>query len=206
MWCVKSDHRNNRQPGRIERLDLAFTHAGKIVATTWTETTGWSRDLLVNGLSVVSIFAIVQHYLLYHDPQVLLMMVFGIVGLMQMQRPVSGAGEQIQAQAAGLPRNAVAFLRIYVMFLGLYLLTSGTALVTGYVLALDTDTSGFGGSLLMGVGLVAGQFGEYVRRSQPFNSSRGGYTPGRLVRYPGQRRAPFRRQRSQPVTCSASNP
>jgi hypothetical protein len=171
--------RYHRDDGRIQRLDRRFTEFGSRLGTLWWEATGISRDRLTRGLVFVSIAAILQHYILYQRATILLFLFVALASLSSRAPVRGGLVEQIQSEASGFPRNAIAFLRLQIMFLGVYLLSIALVAIVTDAFQPDVDSAVIGPNLLMGLALVALQLSDYIRRTNPLGGLR---PPGRLVR------------------------
>jgi hypothetical protein len=174
--------RYHRDEGRIQRMDRRFTEIGDRFGNYWTETTGITRSTLTRSLYFVSIVAAVQHYLLYHEFPVLLLCLFAVLSMNAGTISRGGIVEQIQSEAAGLPRNTVAFFRLMILLIGVFNLMGASTRLIAMEFSPDVVAAGVGSDLLVGIAMVALQFSEYIRRTNPTNRHPGGRRPGKLVR------------------------
>ena len=98
--------RYNRGEGRVQSFDKFLTELGNRVGNFWSDQTGVSRRSLTQGLYVLSALAATQHFAVSHDPTVLLFAVVALLAYMGAMPALGGVVEQIQAEAAGLPKHA----------------------------------------------------------------------------------------------------
>jgi hypothetical protein len=173
--------RYNRGEGRIQALDKLLTELGNHVGNWWSNNTGVSRRSLTQGLYVVSALAATQHFGLSHDPTVLLFAAVALMAYMGAMPALGGVVEQIQSEAAGLPRNTLAFMRLFIFWMGALMLTTVSVRVIADLTGSAPLDKDFALDLLLGVSLVALQGSEYIRRTNPSTPSSGG-RGGRLKR------------------------
>jgi len=192
---VRNANQHPKNNGRIQRLDHRFAESGRLLGNWWCDLTGLSRNLLVDVLAVVSTFAILQHYVQYHRVNVLMFLMLPVASLLGVQSTRGGVREQIQLEAFGLPRNAVAFLRLQIIFLGLFFLMNGIAQWFAVAIRLPADGQPYGASLLLGLALVAAQASDYVRRTDTASGNRRSTQTARPFRLPARLRS-FRKMRS----------
>jgi hypothetical protein len=181
--------RYNRGDGRIQQMDKYLTELGDRLGNQWLDYTGLSRDRLTRGLYMISMIASLQHYMVNHDPQVLLFTVIALLFYTGGGQSKGGLTEQIQSEVAGLPRNTLAFLRLEIIGLGTFLLVIGLCEVLSTVIAPDPQPLHSGGKLLLGLTLFTLQLGEYIRRTNPPTRSGGGTGHGQLAHGVGRRQA-----------------
>jgi hypothetical protein len=173
--------RYNRGDGRIQKLDRYLTHIGDRAGAVWWSWTGWSRRSLTQGLYVLSAAAAIEHMIVFDDPILVLVAAVALLNFIGAGQSRGGLVEQIQAEAAGLPRNALALMRLLVLILGLWHL----AIAAGGFFALLTEA----GSvldllikpLLLGLALTAFQASDYIRRTNPATPSGGNRGRARLL-------------------------
>jgi hypothetical protein len=170
--------RYNRGEGRIQSFDKYLTDLGNRVGNLWSDQTGVSRRSLTQGLYVLSALAATQHFAVAHDPTVLLFAGIALLAYMGAMPALGGVLEQIQAEAAGLPKNSLAIMRLFVFWVGALLLTSAVARMFGDLLGSAPLDTQFALDLLMGVSLVSLQASEYIRRTNPATPSGGGHGSG----------------------------
>lgn len=175
--------RYHRDEGRIQRMDRRFTEIGNKVGDSWLESTNLSRDILTKSLYLVAAAAATQHFLLYRSFGMLLIVVVAALCYRGIGGQ-SGGGivEQIQSQAAGLPKNSIAFLRLFVLMLGLFSMVNGLTHLIASEMTANVLVSGILNEMLVGVALVSYQMSEYIRRTNSRTGSRGGRRPGKLVK------------------------
>ena len=166
--------RYNRGDGRIQKLDRYLTQIGDRAGNLWLDSTGWSRTTLTKGLYIASALAATQHGVLFRDPKVYLFVVVALLSMMGVGQSRGGLVEQIQAEAAGLPKNAIALLRLEVLMIGIWQLAIAGG---GFLAALESNvsiTAHIVRPLLLGLALVSLQAGDYIRRTNPNFPSGGG--------------------------------
>lgn len=166
--------RYNRGEGRIQSLDKFLTDLGNQVGNWWSDQTGIPRRSLTQGLYVASALAATQHFALSHDPAVLLFAAVALIAYMGVMPALGGVVEQIQSEAVGLPRNTLAFMRLFIFWMGALMLTSVTVRVFADVVGTAPLDKDFALDLLMGVSLISLQASEYIRRTNPTTPSGGG--------------------------------
>lgn len=175
--------RYNRGEGRIQSFDKYLTELGNRVGNLWSDQTGVSRRSLTQGLYVLSALAATQHFSVAHDPTVLLFAGIALLAYMGAMPALGGVLEQIQAEAAGLPKNSLAIMRLFVFWVGALLLTSAVVRMFGDLIGSAPLDTQFALDLLMGVSLISLQASEYIRRTNPATPSGGGHGgSGRLKR------------------------
>lgn len=174
--------RYNRGDGRIQQFDRYMTELGNVVGNWWSDLTGWSRRSLTQGLYIASALAAAQHGVIFQDPFVYMIgavSVLSFIGLAGQSR--GGVVEQLQAEAAGLPKNSLAALRLLMLFLGILSLAD----VAVGVVASAFDPSQLSGfmidSLLIGIAFTTLQASDYICRTNP-TTGKGGR--GKLVHAP----------------------
>ena len=166
--------RYNRGDGRIQSFDKFLTDLGNRVGNFWADQTGVSRRSLTQGLYVLSALAATQHFAVSHDFTVLLFTAVALLAYMGAMPALGGVVEQIQAEAAGLPKNTLAIMRLFILWVGAFLLTSVVVDVVADLIGSEPLDRQFALDLLMGVSLVALQASDYIRRTNPSIPSSGG--------------------------------
>jgi hypothetical protein len=173
--------RYNRGEGRIQSFDKYLTDLGNRAGNLWLGGTGISRRTLTQGLYMLAAIAATEHYLVSREAMSLAFAAVAFLSYLGAVPALGGLIEQIQAEAAGLPKNALAIMRLQILGVGVFLL----ATAGGHLLA---DLSGvaplgmdFLRVLLLGLSFTALQASDYIRRTNPASPSGGGR--GRLQRY-----------------------
>jgi hypothetical protein len=165
--------RYNRGGGRIQSFDQYLTHLGNRLGNYWWDITGFTRQRLTQGLYVVAALAAAQQYAFSHQFMALVFAAVAILGFMGAIPALGGVVEQIQAEAAGLPKNALALMRLQVLGIGVFMLavavSQGLADITGQTQL----TIQFVNDLLLGVSFTALQASDYIRRTNPATPSGG---------------------------------
>jgi hypothetical protein len=130
---------------------------------------------------MLAAIAATEHYLVSREAMSLAFAAVAFLSYLGAVPALGGLIEQIQAEAAGLPKNALAIMRLQILGVGVFLL----ATAGGHLLA---DLSGvaplgmdFLRVLLLGLSFTALQASDYIRRTNPASPSGGGR--GRLQRY-----------------------
>jgi hypothetical protein len=172
--------RYNRGDGKIQKLDRYLTHLGNRAGNLWWSWTGWSRTSLTQGLYVVSAVAATQHMIIFGEPILLLIAAAAVISFLGAGQSRGGLIEQIQAEAAGLPKNAVALMRLEVLILGLWHLAIAAGGFAALLTAPGSILELLIKPLLLGLALTALQASDYIRRTNPATPSRGGH--GMLAR------------------------
>jgi hypothetical protein len=166
--------RYNRGDGRIQKLDRYLMDVGNRAGNLWLDWTGWSRDTLTKGLCIVSALAATQHGVLFNEPTVFVFVAAALLSFVGLGQSRGGLVEQIQAEAAGLPKNAIALMRLQVLMIGIWQLAIATG---GFMAALSSNLSlseFIVRPLLLGLALAALQASDYIRRTNPASPSGGG--------------------------------
>lgn len=166
--------RYNRGDGRIQKLDRYLTDVGNRAGNLWLDSTGWSRTTLTKGLYIVSALAATQHGVLFKEPAVFIFAGAALMSFVGVGQSRGGLVEQIQAEAAGLPKNAIALMRLQVLMIGVWQLAIAGG---GFLAALGANvsiTTDIVKPLLLGLALAALQAGDYIRRTNPITPSGGG--------------------------------
>ena len=165
--------RYQRGDGRLALLDRYLTHLGDRVGTRFVERTGAGRETLTHGLYLASAWAALQHVVFTHDPGFLAVAGLALLSLRGLVPSRGGLVEQIQVEAAGLPRNTLLVMRLAILGLGLLSLLTAAAYVAD---ALRTGAPLFSQaaeSALSGIALFALQAADYIRRTNPVTPSGG---------------------------------
>lgn len=176
--------RYNRGDGRIQKLDRYLTEVGDRAGNLWYDSTGWSRATLTKGLYIVSALAAAEHGVLFKDPTVYVFVVFALLSMLGIGVGQSRGGlvEQIQSEVAGLPKNAMAIMRLQVFMIGVWQLAIAAG---GFIAAFGSGVSiitDIVQPLLLGLALAALQASDYIRRTNP--SSPGPRGPGHRMFVP----------------------
>jgi hypothetical protein len=165
--------RYNRGGGRLQSLDRYLTEVGDRVGNAWWSRTGVSRVTFTQGLYVFSAWAATQHFALTHAPMVTVIIVAAVLSWQGIGQSRGGLIEQIQSEAAGLPKNALAALRLIILGAGGVQLATASGDVLGTLGGGTLVTIQTLEAFLLGSALVALQGGDYIRRTNPFTPSGG---------------------------------
>jgi hypothetical protein len=165
--------RYNRGDGRLQALDRYLTHLGDRVGNAWWARTGISRSTFTQGLYVFSAWAATQHFALTHDPIVTVIILVAVLNWQGIGQSRGGLIEQIQSEAAGLPKNALAALRLVILGVGGLQLATASGDVLGTLGGGTLVTIRTLEAFLIGSALIALQGGDYIRRTNPFTPSGG---------------------------------
>ena len=165
--------RYQRGDGRLALLDRYLTNLGDRVGTRFAERTGAARETLTHGLDLASAWAAIQHVVLVHDPGLLAVAGLALLSLRGLVPSRGGLVEQIQVEAAGLPKYTLLVMRLAILGMGLMSLLMAAAYVadavrTGVPLPFEAAESA-----LSGVALFALQAADYIRRTNPVTPSGG---------------------------------
>jgi hypothetical protein len=165
--------RYHRNDGFLSRVDASLTRLGDRAGNYWLERTGVSRSILTYCLFMFAGGVALQKLTLFRDPFDMLIVLLATMGILGLSRSRGGVVEQIQAQAMGLPKNTLIFVRLLLLLAGLM----GLANATGYILvSIQTQTpfpaTGID-SLMNGIMLTVLQASEYIQRTNPSPPSRG---------------------------------
>jgi hypothetical protein len=165
--------RYQRGDGRLALLDRHLTHLGDRAGTWFADRTGAGRQPLTHGLYLAAAAAAVQHVVLVRDPGLLAVAGVALLSLRGLVASRGGLVEQIQVEAAGLPRNTLLVMRLAILGMGLLSLLTAVAylvetLRTGVPLPVAAAESA-----LSGVALFALQAADYIRRTNPVTPSGG---------------------------------
>jgi hypothetical protein len=163
-----------RDDGRIQALDRYLTRLGDRVGNAWLIRTGVNRSVLTQTLYLVSAWAAAQQFVFFWDPYAIWVIGLALFGFMGITASRGGVVEQMQMEVLRLPKNSFAFLRIFLLSMGLLSL----AQVAGSILAGVLDGSGWpegvGSPFFSGCAFTALQVSEYIRRTNPA-TPRGGH-------------------------------
>ncbi len=159
--------------GRLEKLDRYLTELGNRFGNYWWDHTGVDRSTLTQGLYLFAAWAGLQHTALFHDPMMLVWVGVSLFGLMGIGQQKGNVVEQMQIELLGLPKQTFAFLRLFVLSIGLLSLATAAgelllALQTGTALPMTAT-----GSLLTGLAMTGLQISDYIRRTNPSLPSSG---------------------------------
>lgn len=163
-------HDRLNRPGDswLTRLDCYIAHQADRCGQWWLRHTPWSRHALTQGLLALGAFAALERVVLLRD---VLFLAVAFLALRSFARagitPLGGLVEEIQYEAAGLPRWTASAVNILCLFTGLLALANAT----GYFLASAVDgvTPPFAllDSLLAGLAYGGWKGGEYLARTNP---------------------------------------
>lgn len=165
--------RYNRGDGRIQSFDRYLTHLGDRTGEYWWNQTGIHRSILTQSLYVISAWAATQHFMVTHNPIVLAIASVALLSYMGAGQSKGGLVEQIQAEAAGLPKNTLAFMRLEILGLGVFQLAIAVGSILAYFPSDALFSQAVGEPLLLGLALSALQFSDYIRRTNPATPSNG---------------------------------
>jgi hypothetical protein len=181
MQRMSLSDRYNRGGGRIQSFDKYLTHIGNRAGNLWLHETGISRTVLTQGLYVLSALAAAEHYLLSRNPMSILFAGIAIMGYLGAMPALGGVVEQIQAEAAGLPRNALAIMRLQILGVGVFMLATSAGHMAADLAGARPLGIEFLTTLALGISFSALQASDYIRRTNPATPSGGG--GGKLHRY-----------------------
>jgi hypothetical protein len=171
---VSLSDRYNRGDGRIQSFDKYLTEIGDDLGEFWWRVTGVHRSVLTQGLYVVSAWAGVQHYMLTRDATMLLITGVALLSYMGLGQSKGGLVEQLQAEATGLPKNSIAFMRLLVIGMGVFNLITAACAVAASFTSQPITTREITVPLLIGLSLTALQLSDYIRRTNPVTPGKGG--------------------------------
>jgi len=173
---VSLSDRYNRGDGRIQSFDKYLTEIGDDLGEFWWRSTGIHRSVLTQGLYVVSAWAAAQHFMLTREPNMLLITCVALLSYMGMGHSKGGLVEQLQAEATGLPKNSLAFLRLFILAVGVFNVAVAACALAASFGAEPIASSKITVPLLIGLSLTALQLSDYIRRTNPVTPS-GGMRP-----------------------------
>ena len=169
--------RYNRGDGRIQSFDKYLTEIGDDLGEFWWRSTGIHRSVLTQGLYVVSAWAGVQHYIVTRDVTMLLISAVALLSYMGIGgQSKGGLVEQLQAEATGLPRNTLAFLRLFILTGGVFNISSAACAFAASFGSEQITSGDVAAPLMVGLSLTALQLSDYIRRTNPVTPS-GGMRP-----------------------------
>ena len=166
--------RYNRGGGRIQNFDRYLTELGDDLGNYWWRQTGFHRSALTQGLYLVSAWAAAHHLTHFQNPIMAIFLGGAVLCFLGAAQSRGGIVEQIQSEAAGLPRNSIAFLRLLVLGLGIFNLAIAVTEFIAVAFLNDPPPTNSTHALLLGVTLTAMQTGEYIRRTNPATPGSGG--------------------------------
>jgi hypothetical protein len=167
--------RYNRGGGRIQGFDRYLTHMGDRFGNYWWNQTGIDRTVLTQALYVISAWAATQRFVLTGDPVVLVFVGIALMSFLGGGSSRGGLTEQIQAEVAGLPKNALPKMRFIVLGLGIFHLATAVGECAALIGTETFVTTHVGANLLLGLTLTALQASDYIRRTNPANPGSGGH-------------------------------
>ena len=88
----------------------------------------------------------------------------------------SGLIEQLQAEATGLPKNTMAFMRLFILTVGVFNIASAACAFVASFGSGPITAGDVAVPLLIGLSLTALQLSDYIRRTNPVTPS-GGMRP-----------------------------
>ena len=153
--------------GRLENLDRYLTELGNRFGNYWWDRTGVDRSTLTHGLYLFAAWAGLQHTALFYDPMMLVWVGVALFGLMGIGQTRGTVVEQMQIELLGLPKQTFAFLRLFVLSIGLLSLATAAGEL---LLSLQTRTAipmEATSSLLTGLAMTGLQVSDYIRRTNP---------------------------------------
>lgn len=165
--------RYNRGGGRLETIDLYLTHVGDQIGRAWFARTGISRSIFTQGLYLFSAFAATEYYTLTHNFMASVIVAGAILSWQGVGQTRGGLIEQIQSEAAGLPKNSLVVMRLIVLAMGwlqVAIAIGGVASLAGGTDFISMDILE---TFLIGAALVALQGSDYISRTNPI-TPRGG--------------------------------
>lgn len=169
--------RYNRGDGRLQSLDRYLTQLGDRAGRAWWSRTGVSRVTLTQGLYVFSAWAATQQFTLTHDPIMITIVVAAVINWQSQftGRSLSRGGlvEQIQSEAAGLPKNTLVVLRLIILILGSFQLALAAGDVLSTLLGASLISVMTLQTALVGASLFTLQASDYIRRTNPMTPSGG---------------------------------
>jgi len=168
--------RYNRGDGRIQSFDKYLTEISDDLGEFWWKTTGVHRSVLTQGLYVASAWAGVQHFMVTRDATMLLISAVALLSYMGIGQSKGGLVEQLQAEATGLPKNTLAFLRLFILTIGVFNLAVGACTFAASFGSAPIKASDVAIPMLIGLSLTALQLSDYIRRTNPVTPS-GGMRP-----------------------------
>src|SRR5687767_1653890 len=111
--------RYNRGDDRIQKFDGYLTDLGNVAGNWWSDQTGMSRRTLTQGLYIAAVLAASQYGISFRDP---FQLVIAAIALLSFTGAAGhskgGVVEQLQAEAAGLPKNTLALMRLGILAVG----------------------------------------------------------------------------------------
>lgn len=167
--------RYNRGDGRLQSIDRYLTTVGDRIGNAWWTRTGISRSTFTQALYVFSAWAATQQFALTHDPIVTVIILAAVLSWQGIGQSRGGLVEQIQSEAAGLPKNTLVALRLVILAAGGLQLATASGDVLGTLFGGAFVTAQTLEALLLGSALVALQASDYIRRTNPFTPSSGGH-------------------------------
>jgi hypothetical protein len=155
-------------------LDRYLTGLGDRIGGKWVDLTGQSRVVLTQGLYVLAAITAMQHVTISHNPIVLTFVGAAILCWMGHGQTRGGLVEQIQAEAAGLPKNAYAAMNFTALGIGLMQLAVAAGYLLEFLVGSPALPQEFVLSALLGCALTSLQASNYIRRTNPMTPSGGG--------------------------------
>jgi phosphatidylglycerophosphate synthase len=138
---------------------------------------------LTQGLYVAAALAAAQHGVVYRDPFLCVIAGAAILSYLGMAgQSKGGVVEQLQAEAAGLPKNTIAVMRLLILFTGVLQLAFAASGVASLFISYVPASRAVFDPLLMGIAFTALQASDYIVRTNPVTPGKGGR--GKLVNVP----------------------
>jgi len=166
--------RYNRGDSWIQKCDKYLTDTGNRVGNFWLDQTGINRRTLTQGLYIAAVLAASERAIVFHDPTMFVMAAVAMMSYMGLGQSKGGVVEQIQAEAAGLPKNTLAWMRLEILVIGVWMLASAGG---GFVALLHSNQSIavlLIKPLMAGIAFTALQAGDYISRTNPASPGKGG--------------------------------
>jgi hypothetical protein len=171
---VSLSDRYNRGDGRIQSFDKYLTEVGDDLGEFWWKCTSIHRSVLTQGLYVLSAWAGMQHFMVTRDASMLLITCVALLSYMGLGQSKGGLVEQLQAEATGLPKNTIAFLRLLIIGTGVLNLATAACTFAGSFTGDLITTRDVMDPMLIGLSLTALQLSDYIRRTNPATPGKGG--------------------------------
>jgi len=149
----------------VELIDAKLTQLADRWANDWQARTRQSRQSLTFDLYILATVAALIYVFLTHEFLFLGVAVLAYAGSAPGKRR-GGLIDEIQLEAAGLPRRTLKYLGVFILGLGLYGLLSSAMMIPIYLLHGDAILPCLPG-LVGGLALTALKVADYVARTNP---------------------------------------
>lgn len=153
----------------VEVLDLAFTREADNWAERFAARTSLARGAITTVFYLVAAVASFVYALRTAQPLFLGIAVLAYAGTMPGKQRGSLV-EEIQLEAAGLPRHTMRYLNVFMLGLGLFGIFS-SVVVFAFGLAVPAAFSFGFNSLAGGLAITALKIGDYITRTNPSRPS-----------------------------------